>query len=205
MWPCRSDAANLRSKPAAWRIIVGVPGPRGVCARRLVASFAAAATSYAGAAMLGWPASAMPPDSGDEPTPCWADQIAVSASPTDAGMGHRALTLNFALAGGGEPCTLSGYPGVDSGAGGPLIHAEPTLRGYMGGLPAGVHAPPTAVLSVSTQAQAVVEGMALDGNGNPCPTYNQLLVSPPDTIDVFDVPATIDACQLQVHPITAGQ
>lgn len=33
-----------------------------------------------------------------------------------------------------DPCTLIGYAGVDSGAGGPLIHAQPTLRGYLGGL-----------------------------------------------------------------------
>jgi hypothetical protein len=155
--------------------------------------------------MLGPLAWAEPVDITDEPRPCWAEQIAVSASPTEGAVGHRALTLMFTLAGGGRPCTLTGYPGVESSAGGPLIHAEPTLRGYMGGLPDTVDVPPTAILSVSTQAQAIVEGVAVDGRGNQCPTYTDLRVTAPDTTEVFTVPVTIDACLLQVHPVTAGQ
>ncbi|BBY03063.1 DUF4232 domain-containing protein [Mycobacterium seoulense] len=170
--------------------------------RRLVPSFAAAATGYAAIAMLGAPAWAMPTDTADAPTPCWSDRIAVTASPAQAAVGHRATTLVFSLAGGAEPCTLTGYPGVDSGAGGPVIHAQPTLRGYMGGLPGGAEVPPTVILSLSTQAQAVVEGIAIDANGDPCPTYSELLVNPPDTTVVLTVPATIDACALQVHPVT---
>jgi Protein of unknown function (DUF4232) len=129
----------------------------------------------------------------------------VSASPTQSAVGHRSLTLIFTLAGGGEPCTLTGYPGVDSGTGGPPIHAQPTLRGYMGGLPADVDVPPTVVLSLSTQAQAIVEAMAVDASGNQCPSYTDLAVSPPDIVQVIDVPAGIDACVLEVHPVTAGQ
>jgi hypothetical protein len=154
--------------------------------------------------MLGSPAWAAPIDTGDEPTPCWAEQVAVNASPTQGAVGHRSVTLIFTLAGGAGPCTLTGYPGVDSGAGGPLIHAEPTLRGYMGGLPANVDKPPSVTLSLTQQAQAIVEGMAVDGSGNQCPTYTELLVNPPDTVMVMTVPVTIDACQLQVHPITPG-
>ena len=155
--------------------------------------------------MLGPTASAAPADTLDQPTPCWSDQIAITASPAQAAVGHRALTLMFALAGGAEPCTLTGYPGVDSGAGGPLVHARPTLRGYMGGLPVDVDVPPTVTLSLSTQAQAIVEGTAIDGDGNQCPSYTDLLVNPPDTTDVFTVPAAIDACHMEVHPVTASQ
>ncbi|UXA06874.1 DUF4232 domain-containing protein [Mycobacterium sp. SMC-2] len=178
-----------------------MPG-RGRVIRRLIPSFAAAATGYAATAMLGSAAWAMPTETADEPTPCWSDRIAITASPTQAAVGHRAATLVFSLAGGAEPCTLTGYPGVDSGSGGPLIHAQPTLRGYMGGLPGGADVPPTVILSLSSQAQAVVEGMAIDANGDPCPTYTELLVNPPDTTVVLSVPATIDACGLQVHPVT---
>ncbi|WP_170826045.1 DUF4232 domain-containing protein [Mycobacterium parascrofulaceum] len=178
-----------------------MPG-RGRRLRRLVPSFALVATGYAATAVLGSPAWAMPTDSADAPAPCWSDQIAVTAAPTQAAVGHRSSTLVFSLAGGAEPCTLTGYPGVDSGSGGPLIHAEPTPRGYMGGLPGGADVPPTAILSLSTQAQAVVESMAIDANGEPCPTYTDLLVNPPDTTVVLTVPAVIDACTLQVHPIT---
>jgi hypothetical protein len=154
--------------------------------------------------MLGSPAWAAPFDTGDEPTPCWGDQVAVAASPTQGGADHRSVTLIFSLAGGAGPCTLTGYPGVDSGAGGPLIHAEPTLRGYMGGLPPNAEKPPTVTLSITQQAQAIVEGMAVDESGNSCDTYADLLVNPPDTQLVMTVPATIDACRLQVHPITPG-
>jgi hypothetical protein len=154
--------------------------------------------------MLASPAWALPPDTVDQPSPCWSDQVAVSASPTQGAVGHRALTLQFALAGGAAPCTLTGYPLVDSGDGGPPIHAQPTPRGYMGGLPAGVDAPPTVTLSLTTQAQAIVEGMAVDADGAPCPTYTDLAVSPPDIVQTITVPASIDACQLQVHPVTPG-
>ncbi len=182
-----------------------MPEPRGQRARRLFLSFAAAATSYAVDAVLGPPAGAVPVESGDQATPCWAEQVAVTPSPAQGAVGHRALTLIFSLAGGAEPCTLTGYPAVEAGAGGPDIHAKPTLRGYLGGLPSDANVPPTVTLSISTQGQAIVEGMAIDGKGNPCPGYTELRVSPPDTTMVFTVPATIDACELQVHPITTGQ
>lgn len=167
-------------------------------------SLAAAATAYAATGMLMPSAWAEPSDAIDQPTPCWSEQVAVSASPTQAAVGHRGVTLLFALAGGADPCTLSGYPGVDSGAGGPLIHAQPTPRGYLGGLPSGVEVPPTVTLSLSSQGQAVVEGMAVDADGNPCPGYTDLVVSPPAIMQVFTVPAALEACRLEVHPVTAG-
>ena len=48
--------------------------------------------------------------------------------------GHREVVLKFVLAPGDQPCTLTGYPGVDTGDGGPLLHAERTLSGFQGGL-----------------------------------------------------------------------
>lgn len=179
-----------------------MPG-HGRSIRRLAPSFAAAATTYAAATVLGWPAAALPADTVDAPTPCWSDQIAVSAAPTEGAVGHRAVTLIFTLAGGAEPCTITGYAGVDSGAGGPLVHARPTPRGYLGGLPDGVNVAPAVILSISTQGQAIVEGVALDGDAKPCPTYTDLLVNPPGTTNVVTVSATIEACELQVHPVTA--
>ncbi len=152
--------------------------------------------------LLGPPARAVPFVTGDQGTPCWGEQVAVNASSTDSAVGHRRVVLNFSLV-GGESCTLSGYPSVDSGTGGPSIHADSTPRGYMGGLPAAVDDLPSVVLSVSTQAQAVVESMAVDDSGNSCPSYTDLRVSPPAINLVFTVPVTIEACQLQVHPVTA--
>ncbi len=100
----------------------------------------------------------------------------MTAAPAQGAVGHRAVTLVFTLAGGAEPCTLTGYA---------------------------ADAPPTVILSISTQGQAIVEGVAVDADGQPCPTYTDLLVNPPDTTAVVTVPATIEACELQVHPITA--
>jgi Protein of unknown function (DUF4232) len=182
-----------------------VPGPHGRAVHRLATSFAVAATTYTAAALLGTVARAEPVDTTDQPTPCWSEQISVTASPTQGAVGHRSLTLTFTLAGGADPCTLSGYPDVDSGTGGPPVHAQPTPRGYSGGLPGNVAAPPTVTLSLSQEAQAVVEGMAVDGSGNPCATYTDLSVSPPGIVQAFTVPVSIEACQLEVHPVMAGQ
>ncbi len=84
------------------------------------------------------------------------------------------------------------------------MHADRIRRGGLGRRRrARVDAPPTVILSISTQGQAIVEGVAVDADGQPCPTYTDLLVNPPDTTAVVTVPATIEACELQVHPITA--
>lgn len=170
--------------------------------RRPIRGFAAAVAGCAASTLLGAPAGAAPAEGTDEPPPCWSDQIAVTGTPAEGAVGHRALTLIFTLAGGADPCTLTGYPGVDTGTGGPLVHVEPTLRGYMGGLPPGVDVPPAVTLSLSSGGRAVVESLAVDEHGGPCPTYTELLVNPPDTTEVLMVPVSIDACLLQVHPLT---
>ena len=179
--------------------------PDGRAVHRLATSFAVAATLYVAATLPGTAARAEPVDTTDQPTPCWSEQIAVTGSPTQGAAGHRFTTLTFTLAGGADPCTLNGYPEVDTGNGGPLVHAQPTPRGYSGGLPANTVAPPTVTLSLSQEAQAIVEGVAVDGSGNPCATYTDLSVSPPGIVQAFTVPVNIDACRLEVHPVTAGQ
>jgi hypothetical protein len=147
---------------------------------------------------IGIPAAAQ----ADDPAPCTNGQVTVSAGQTQSGMGHRAVTLTFSLAAGAQPCTLTGYPGVDSGAGGPLVHAERTLSGYMGGVRA--DSSPTVTITPWQPAQAVVEGDTASENGSDekCPSYRDLQVTPPDTTDTVTVPAGIDgACHFQIHPI----
>ena len=61
------------------------------------------------------------------------------------------------------------------------------------------------ILSISTQGQATVESMAIDGEGKTCPSYTDLRVNPPDTAIAFTVPVAIDACELQVHPMTSAR
>jgi hypothetical protein len=135
----------------------------------------------------------------DPAPPCASGQLEVSGSKTIAAAGHRAVVLTFALKPGAAACTLTGYPGVDSGSGGPLIHANRTVSGYMGGLRDGT--PTTVTVSAARQATAVIEGIASDTAGNQCPTYTDFLVTVPDTTDTMTVTAKLDTCVLQVHPI----
>jgi Protein of unknown function (DUF4232) len=131
--------------------------------------------------------------------PCSSGQVDVSAGKTIAAVGHRGVVLTFALKPGAAACTLTGYPGVDSGAGGPLIHGNRTLSGYMGGLRDG--APTTVTVSSSQHATAVIEGVASGPDDKKCPTYTDFHVTVPDTTDTMMVAATLDTCELQVHPI----
>jgi hypothetical protein len=57
---------------------------------------------------------------------------------------------------------------------------------------------------VGHRGVAVVEGVAVDDNGNQCPSYANLRVTPPNTTETISVAvvAYIDACALQVHPVT---
>ncbi|WP_200902665.1 DUF4232 domain-containing protein [Mycobacterium sp. EPa45] len=148
--------------------------------------------------------SSAPAAHADNPPPCASAQLVVSTGPVRAAVGHRGVPLVFSLAPGAGVCTLTGYPGVDSGAGGPLLHAERTVRGYLGGLPSGVDVPPTVTVSPGHPAQAIVEGLAVDDDGQQCPTYTALLVTAPDTTGTVTVPVAIDTCRLQVHPVTAA-
>lgn len=144
------------------------------------------------------PVWAAPPDL----APCSAGQVVVTAAGPEAAVSHRAVTLIFAPAPGAAPCTLSGYPTVQSGSGGPPLTAQPTLRGYMGGLPNGLDEPPTVTVSPSQRAEAVVEGLSVNAGGDPCPGYTDLNVTPPGGTEPVTVAAAIESCQLQVHPVT---
>lgn len=155
------------------------------------------------------PTTGGPRPSSGEPTsgqqiapPCVDGQVLLGADPMSPGLGHRGVRLHFWVPTASGPCTLTGYPGVDTGAGGPLVHATRTLRGYLGGLPDGADTPPSVVVDRDHNAEAVVEGVAFDAAGNPCPTYTDLQVTPPNTTATVRLVTTIDTCELQVHPVT---
>jgi Protein of unknown function (DUF4232) len=135
----------------------------------------------------------------DPAPPCAMSQVEVSAGKPIAAAGHRGVVLTFTLKPGVVACTLTGYPGVDTGAGGPLLHANRTVSGYIGGLRDG--ASTTTTLTATQHATAVIEGVSSDAGGNQCPTYTDFLVTVPDTTDTSTVAATLDTCELQVHPI----
>ena len=141
----------------------------------------------------------------DPPPPCSDGQVQVSNGGQQAASGHREIVLVFSLAPGAQECSLTGYPGVDSGAGGPLIHATRTMAGFMGGL-RDTDVPPTIPVTAITPGRAVVEGVALDRTDpdRKCPTYTEMQVTAPDTVNAVTVPVHIDTCELQVHPMARG-
>lgn len=166
---------------------------------------ASATSADVSAAMSGDPASAADPtaavrDSATQASiaPCAGGQLVISGKSMGAAMMHRGIQLTFALAPGAAPCTLQGYPGVDTGAGGPVVHAARTPTGYMGGPGAGT----VVTVQSGKPAHAVVEATAMGPNGSECTMYSTLLVTPPDTTDTQTVDVGINGCELQVHPIT---
>ncbi|MGX9789665.1 DUF4232 domain-containing protein [Mycobacterium sp. MMS18-G62] len=156
-------------------------------------------TLLAGATIAGFAGPVAQADT--PPPPCSSGQVQVSNGEEQAAAGHRRVLLVFSLAPDAAPCTLTGYPGVVSGAGGPSIQAKWTLRGYMGGVQ--TESPPTVTVSASQPAYAIVEGAAVGDSDRPCPTYTSLQVIPPDTVDAVTVAVGIDTCTLQVHPVNS--
>ncbi|MBY8863273.1 DUF4232 domain-containing protein [Nocardia sp. CA2R105] len=130
--------------------------------------------------------------------PCAGSQLVVSGKALGAAMMHRGVQLTFALAAGAAQCTLQGYPGVDTGVGGPVVHAARTPTGYMGGPGAGT----VVTVRSDSPAHAIVEATAMGPDGGECTMYSTLLVTPPNTTDTRTVNVGINGCELQVHPIT---
>ncbi|MFG1793658.1 DUF4232 domain-containing protein [Nocardia sp. NPDC049149] len=135
--------------------------------------------------------------------PCVPGQVVLSTSEVSPGATHRGVQVNLGLAPGAATCQVSGYPEIEAVDGGPTLRAEHTPRGYLGGLPTDRDTPPTVVLNggVPGTAWATVEGIAVDQDGNPCPTYAELRVTLPNASAPQPVAATLNACKVEVHPI----
>jgi hypothetical protein len=157
--------------------------------------FTALATAFA--ATVGAPAVAQ----ASPPLPCQSGQVLAQPGLRQAASGHREVVLTFVLAPEAQPCTLTGYPGVDTGDGGPLLHADRTLSGFMGGLR--TETLPTVTVAADQPQYAVVEGVAVDRSdyNRLCPTYTELMVTAPDATESVTVPVSMDTCELQVHPM----
>ncbi|MFI6169649.1 DUF4232 domain-containing protein [Nocardia sp. NPDC051052] len=167
-----------------------------------------------GAAILGAAGCTSSPAATDEPpsvgskqvSPCAAGQLVLSATEVSPGATHRGVRITIGLTNGTPACELSGYPEIEADQGGPVIRADHTPRGYPGGLPPDRDAPPVVIMTDSStppsvSASAIVEGMAVDANGNSCPTYIRLRVTPPNASTAQPIAATITACALEVHPL----
>jgi hypothetical protein len=154
------------------------------------------------AAAIGAATVALPPTArADGPPPCSDGQVQVANRGEHRASGHRQVILGFSLTPGAQPCTLTGYPGVDSGAGGPLVHATRATTGFFGNTTADPL--PTFTLTAERGAHASVEGVAADRNdpNRLCPTYTELEVTPPDTTESFTIGVGIDTCELNVLPM----
>ncbi|WP_433653953.1 hypothetical protein ACQPW1_25165 [Nocardia sp. CA-128927] len=165
-------------------------------------------------ACLGAAGCGSTPDATDAPpsigskqmSPCAPGQLVLSATEVSPGATHRGVQITIGLVNGTPACELSGYPEIEADEGGPVIRADHTPRGYLGGLRPDRDAPPVVIVTDSNAlaagpASAIVEGVAVDANGNPCPTYTRLGVTPPNTPAPQSVAATINACALEVHPL----
>jgi Protein of unknown function (DUF4232) len=175
--------------------------------KTMLAALAAAMWLAATAATMG---SAGPAHADPEIGLCDIQQLAVAASPSQPGLGHRAVQLNFTLQPDVGACQLSGYPTVDAQvqvAGAAPVHAAPTPSGYLGGATPGT----TLTLVPGRGAHAMVEWVAAGDSTcaiyGPTSTDIRLQVIPPGTWQTFDVPISIGRneglCDLQVHPLAA--
>ena len=138
---------------------------------------------------------------------CDLQQLAVAGSPSQPGLGHRAIQLNFTLLPGVGPCEMSGYPTVAAEvAGASPVNAEQTPGGYLGGAKPGT----PATLEPGRGAHAMVEWTAAGDTTctiyGSAPTDVHLRVQPPDIWQTFDVPISVGRneglCNLQVHAVT---
>jgi Protein of unknown function (DUF4232) len=130
---------------------------------KMQATVAAAVWMTATAATIG----AAAPAHADPPVgPCDTGVLEVASGWAQAGLGHRAIQLNFTLQPGAGSCQLSGYPTVDALAqvdGASPIHAKQTPNGYLGGATPGR----TVTREPGHGAQAMVESVAAAGGQDP--------------------------------------
>ena len=156
------------------------------------------------------PAPASTGHSGGPPG-CTASQLSITGHYDEGGSaaGHQRAILLFTQT-SGPTCTLFGYPGVDGipphPGSGVVQHFARTLRGMMGGLPAGSDTEPTLVLHTGSVGSAVVEASSVpSGTSSDCTPFQHLAVTAPNTTGTVTVPVTmLPSCNPQVHPVVAG-
>jgi len=135
---------------------------------------------------------------------CAAGQVSVSLGQGTAGLGHAGFTLLFTNT-GTAPCALTGYPGAALvAAGGRQLQVRRTPNGYLGGLSATAKANPVVRLAPRQAASALLEGLDSTSSGGPCPAYDALLVTPPNSTVTSRLARTVSICRPQVHPVVPG-
>jgi uncharacterized protein DUF4232 len=147
---------------------------------------------------------------------CTNGQVGVSDSGGGAGLGHEDQVILFTNH-SPSPCTLTGYPGVAGldANGEQVVQAVRALSGYLGGLWNDARTPPRVSLNPGQTASAIVEGTDNPtGTATSCPSYDHLLVTPPNLTDSVRVsvsglgsPPTsgLPGCSIiEVHPVVPG-
>jgi hypothetical protein len=151
---------------------------------------------FAGADLGNWvPVSLAPP--------CVASILSITRGRTAGGLSHLGTALLFKNV-GVLPCRLRGFPTVVAegrGGSGPLV-ATQTIEGYLGGLRPPLVTPPIVTLESGSTASALIEYTDEDGV---CPSYRELLVTPPAVAGTKRIETNWDACSaFEVHPIVPG-
>jgi hypothetical protein len=108
--------------------------------------------------------------------------------------GHAAITLIWRnrLP---QPCTLTGFPGVDGvSSGGSTVHAARPSIPYR-----------TVTLPVNGYASAILEWATIAGSGSCTALSARILVTPPNTTATQTLSRQVGLCSLQIHPVVAGR
>jgi hypothetical protein len=136
---------------------------------------------------------------------CTVDHLKISETSAGGAAGHWGTILLFRNS-GSSGCHLQGYPGVAGldANGKQATQARRTAGGYIGGSPAGE--PQRIELAAGATASALVEGSNVpEGNATDCPTYQGLLVTPPDETHSVHLSGGGRGCSgLEIHPVVAG-
>jgi hypothetical protein len=136
---------------------------------------------------------------------CVFGQLAVTSGSGGGATGHVSDVLLFKNT--STPCTMTGYPGVAglNSSGQEVVQAMRTLKGFMGGVPAG-DSPPIVTLAPGQVASAIVEGTDVPiGTAVTCPSYPALLVTPPNTRQSVTLNTGLPGCSaIEVHPVVMG-
>jgi hypothetical protein len=165
-------------------------------------------TPWSSSLCVGTSASATTSPTTGSSSACRDGQISVSNSENGgAGLGHEDQVILFTNS-SQSACSLSGYPGVAGldAQGNQAVQAVRTPSGYLGGLASGDVTPPVVVLAPGQSASATVEGTDNPvGTATSCPSYPELLVTPPDLTGSTRVAAGLPGCSpIQIHPVVPG-
>lgn len=139
------------------------------------------------------------------PVRCKTGQLTISIGSTQGGLGHFGSILRFKDR--GARCEMRGYPGVAglTRGGKQVVEARRTPTGYLGGSVPG-RAMRTVLLSRGQTGSALLEGRLGPTPGGPrCPSYNALLVTPPNDTHSVKIRSPFGLCYLEIHPILPGR